>query len=163
MVFCAPNVNKSNNCGQKLADGWKGLNQYFWLSPKGLFMKRFAILLLIISAPVLYACKEKLVKYNDSGTTVTLMVDQVLKVELPADAGSGSDWREMRYDHVILNKKGKGNYVLGDGSSPGIYYYRFRAMVPGETHLVMEYGNKYDSDKKPTRVFELDVVVVPKH
>jgi len=126
-------------------------------------MKRFTIVLLMIIVPFLYACKEKLVTYKDSGTTVTLMVDQVLKVELPGDAGSGSDWREMRYDNVILQKKGKGNYVLGDGSTPGIYYFRFRAMVPGETHLYMEFGNKYDSDKKATKVFELDVVVVPKH
>jgi len=126
-------------------------------------MKRFALILLIITIPFLYACKEKLVKYTDSGTTVTLMVEQVLKVELPGDATSGSDWREMRYDNVILNKKGKGNYLLGDGTTPGIYYFRFRAMIPGETKLYMEFGNKYDSDKKPSKVFEIDVVVVPKH
>ena len=126
-------------------------------------MKRFTLILVIISLPFLYACKEKLVKYKDSGTTIHLMVDQVLKVELPGDATSGSDWREMYYDNVILQKKGKGNYLLGDGTTPGIYYFRFKAMIPGETKLYMEYGNKYDSDKKATKVFEIDVVVVPKH
>jgi len=126
-------------------------------------MKRFTLILVIISLPFLYACKEKLVKYKDSGTSIHLMVDQVLKVELPGDATSGSDWREMRYDNVILQKKGKGNYLLGDGTTPGIYYFRFKAMIPGETKLYMEYGNKYDSDKKATKVFEIDVVVIPKH
>jgi hypothetical protein len=35
-------------------------------------------------------------------------------------------------------------------------------MIPGESKIIMEYGNKYDSDKKATKTFELDVVVIPK-
>lgn len=129
-------------------------------------MKRLALLIIVVALPFLFACKEKLVKYKDSGTTVHLMVDQTLKVELPGDAGSSNAWRELRYDNVVLLRKGKGNgnYVLGSGDSEysGNYFFRFRAMVPGETKLYMEYGHKYDSGKKPSKIFEIDVVVVPK-
>ena len=91
------------------------------------------------------------------------MVGQVLKIELPGDASSGSDWRKMSYDDKVLLKKKKGNYMLSDNpSSPGVYYFRFTAINPGNSHIVMEYGNKYKDEKKATKTFELEVIVVPK-
>ena len=127
------------------------------------FFKRLFFSLLILSLVTLYGCREKQVTYADSGKTIHLVVDQILKVQLPADATSGSDWREMTYDNVIIAKKGKGNYMLGDGSSPGYIYFRFRAMIPGTTNLLMEYGDKYDSDEKATKTFEIEVVVHSKN
>jgi len=126
-------------------------------------MKKVILLLIIASILVLFACKEKTVRYTDSGETVTIMVGQVLKIELPGDATSGSDWRKMTYNDIVLQKKKKGNYMLSDNpSSPGVYYFRFTAIIPGTSHILMEYGNKYDDDKKATKTFELDVIVIPK-
>jgi len=127
-------------------------------------MKKYLILLLIALLPVLYGCKEITVKYEDSGKTIHLMVDQILKVHLPSNASSGNDWRKTAYDDKIINRLGKPNYMLGDGStgSPGITMFRFKGMEAGETKLFMEYGNKYDSDKEALKVFELTIIVVPK-
>lgn len=126
-------------------------------------MQKLFLGLMVLSLFLMYSCIEKAVKYSDSGSSVVLMVDQILKVELPGDASSGSDWRLMKYDNVILNRKGKGNYMLSnDNKSPGVYYFKFRAMIPGQTKLYMEYGNKYDSDKKASKIFELDIEVIPK-
>ena len=118
----------------------------------------------MLALPVLFSCKEKLVKYSDSGKTVHLVVDQILKIQLPGDAASGSDWRQIAYNDSVLIRKGKGNYMLGDGSisAPGMYIFRFRALAPGESKIVMEYGDKWDSDKPVTKKFELEVVVFKK-
>jgi predicted secreted protein len=92
------------------------------------------------------------------------VVDQILKVQLPGDAASGSDWRQMAYNDSVIIRKGKSNYMLGDGSTsdPGIYIFRFVAKAPGKSKLLMEYGDKYDSDEAATRKFELDIIVVAK-
>lgn len=127
-------------------------------------MKKLIYILLILSVMVVISCKEKQVKYSDSGKTIHLMVDQYLKVQLPGDAQSSSDWRKISYNDSVIIRKGKGNYMLGDGSysDPGIYLYRFRALAPGKSKLIMEYGDKRDSDEAATRIFELDIVVVAK-
>lgn len=125
-------------------------------------MKKLILYLLLVSLPFIYSCKEKIVRYSDSGKTVTIMVNQILKIELPGDAASGSDWRKISYNDSTLLRKKKSNYMLsGSGSSPGVYYFRFVATNPGTSKIVMEYGNKYDMDKKATKTFELDVVIVP--
>ena len=127
-------------------------------------MKKLIYILLVLSVMVVISCKEKQVKYSDSGKTIHLMVDQYLKVQLPGDAQSSSDWRKISYNDSVIIRKGKGNYMLGDGSSsdPGMYLYRFRAIAPGKSKLIMEYGDKRDSDEAATRTFELDIVVVAK-
>jgi predicted secreted protein len=127
-------------------------------------MKKLSFILLILTAIVFSSCKEKVVKYSDSGKTINLVVDQILKVQLPGDAASGSDWRQMAYNDSVIIRKGKGNYMLGDGQSsdPGMYIFKFRAIAPGKSKLLMEYGDKRDSDEPATRKFELDIVVVAK-
>ncbi len=127
-------------------------------------MKRLVYIFFILAVTLFFSCEEKMVKYGDSGKTIHLVVDQVLKVQLPGDASSGSDWRKMSYNDSVLMRKGKGNYMLGDGTSsdPGIYIFRFRAMAAGKSRLIMEYGDQRDSDEPATRKFELDIVVVEK-
>ena len=126
-------------------------------------MKKFLLILIVLSISIHYSCVEKNVSYEDSGKTIHLVVDQILKVKLPGDATSGSNWREMTYNPVVISRKGKGNYMLGDGNAPGYYYFRFRAMIPDTTTLLMEYGDKYDSDAKASKTFELKIIVHSKN
>ena len=127
-------------------------------------MKRILLLLMVALLPFIYGCKEKHVKYEDSGKTIHLMVDQILKVQLPANASTGNDWRKTAYNDELIYRMGKPNYMLGDGrdGSPGMVIFRFKAKKAGETKLTMEYGSKYDSDKAALKTFELDIVVVEK-
>jgi len=127
-------------------------------------MKKYLVFVIVALLPITYGCKEIVVKYEDSGKTMHLMVDQILKVHLPSNAGSGSDWREIAYNDSLIRRMGKPNYMLGDGSSgsEGITMFRFKGVKPGETKLIMEYGNKYDSDKLAEKVFELTIVVIAK-
>lgn len=122
------------------------------------------MLLLVVLLPFVYGCKEKHVKYEDSGKTIHLMVDQMLKVQLPANASTGNDWRKTAYDNELIYRMGKPNYMLGDGrdGSAGMVIFRFKALKPGKTKLTMEYGSKYDSDKTALKNFELDIVIVDK-
>ncbi len=123
-------------------------------------MKRLLLFSAIISLPLFYGCRELLIKYSDNGTTVNMVVDQILKVELPGDAASGNDWRKIAYEDTVIVRSGRTNYLLGDGTdSPGIYYFRFKALAAGTSKLIMEYGSKYDSDEKPVKIFEITVVV----
>jgi predicted secreted protein len=90
-----------------------------------------------------------------------MTIDQILKIELPGDATSGKDWRKIAYADSLIVKSGKPNYMLGDGGggSPGVYYFRFKAIAAGTSQLYLEYGSKYDSDENPTKKFEITVVV----
>lgn len=129
--------------------------------PENKDMKKLLFILLMLSIPFQYSCGEKTVRYSDSGKTIHLGIDQVLKIELPGDATSGSDWRKIAYNDSILMRKGKGNYMLSsDPSYPGVYYFRFRPIQTGTSKIYMEYGNKYDDDKGATKTFELEVIVV---
>lgn len=124
-------------------------------------MKKLLIFTFLISLPLLYGCREVLVKYSDNGSTVRLVIGQVLKVELPGDASSGNDWRKIAYEDSVIIRSGKPNYLLGNDlvGSPGIYYFRFKTVAAGTSNLYMEYGSKYKSDEKPIRIFEITVVV----
>ena len=64
-------------------------------------MKKVVLITFILTIPLLFACKEKIVRYSDSGKTINLMVGQVLKIELPGDASSGSDWRKIAYNDSV--------------------------------------------------------------
>ncbi len=125
-------------------------------------MRNIVVVLLVALLPLMYGCKDKLVRYADSGSTVHLKVGQMLKVELPGDASSGNDWRKVSYDDQVILKKGRSSYMLGDGrsDSPGLYYFKYKAVAPGVTKLYMEFGPKYDDEKEPLKTFELEVIVV---
>ncbi len=124
-------------------------------------MKKFFIVVLLISIATIYSCKEKKVTYAESGSTIELAVGQILKIELPANASSGNTWRKIAYEDSILARNGKPNYMLADDriGTAGVYYYKFKAVGPGTSKLLMEYGSKYDDDKKAVKIFELTVVV----
>lgn len=125
-------------------------------------MNRSIAFLFILLIPIMMGCKELVVTYADNGTTVHLAVDQILKIELPANASTGNNWRKISYNDTVLIKMGKQNYVLSDDrdGSPGKVYYRFKGLAPGTCKLFMEYGSKYDSYKEPVKTFELEVIVV---
>ncbi len=124
-------------------------------------MKKLFILFLVASSLILYGCKEIKVTYSESGSTIDMVVGQVLKVELPSNASSGNTWRKIMYNDSIIVKTGKPNYMLADDriGSAGVYYYRFKTIGPGTTKLVMEYGSKYDDDKKTLKTFDITIVV----
>ena len=123
-------------------------------------MKRLIILLAVALIP-LFGCKERKVTMADNGSTIDLVVGQVLKVELPSDASSGNTWRTFAYEDSVIIRKGKPNYMLGnDGiGGSGVYYFRFKAIGPGTSKLYMEYGNKFGDEEKPLRTFEITLNV----
>lgn len=124
-------------------------------------MRKYLLVFSFMCLVLQYGCKEKLVTYADSGSTVYLKVDQILKVELPGNTSTGNDWRKVAYDDKVILKKGKPDYMLADEriGSAGVYYFKFRAVAPGVSKLFMEYGSKYESEKEALKTFELEVVV----
>jgi len=131
------------------------------LSQNNIYMKKLLIILLIALMPLLYGCREVVVRYSENGSIVHMTIDQILKIELPGDATSGNDWRKVAYADSLIIRSGKPNYMLGDGGggSPGVYYFRFKAVAAGTSQLYLEYGSKYDSDEKAIDRFEVTVVI----
>jgi len=125
-------------------------------------MRKYLLGFFIVTLLFQYGCKEKTVNYADSGSTVYLKVDQILKVELPGNTSTGNEWRKVAYDDQVILKEGEPTYVPADKriGSAGVYYFKFRAIAPGTTKLYMEFGSKYDSSKEALKTFELEVVVV---
>lgn len=124
-------------------------------------ISKIAVVLLMLSLPLLYGCKEKLVKYEDSGSTYHIQVDDIVKLKLPGDPSTGNTWRKIFYNDSVLTRVGKKDYKIGDEitGEGGFYYYRFRAIAPGKSILKMEYGNRFDSKKKAIKQFEVTVIV----
>lgn len=125
-------------------------------------MKKFWIVLFIGSLLFQYGCKEKVVSYTDSGTTVHLKTGQGLKVELSGNPSTGNDWRKIAYDDQVIMEDRNRDYILDDDriGSGGVYQFHFKALAPGKTKLYMEYGPKYDNEKEALKIFEIEVVVV---
>ena len=125
-------------------------------------MKRL-LFVFLLCMPFVYSCKVKEITYSHNGKTIHLGVNQQLKIKLPGDASSRNNWRKMEYNDSIIIRKGKGNYMLGDGDpmmgESGVYYYKFLAVNPGTTKLKMEYGHKYKYERPAEKVFEIEVVV----
>jgi inhibitor of cysteine peptidase len=122
---------------------------------------RILMVFVVISLPLQYACKEKLVRYEESGETFHIQIDDIIKLQLPGDPTTGNAWRKIFYNDSVLSRVGKKDYKIGDEvtGDGGMYYYRFRAIAPGTSHLKMEYGNRFDSKKKTIKTFEITVIV----
>ena len=120
-----------------------------------------AYFLVIATLPLQYGCKQKLVKYEDSGKTIHVQIDDIVKLQLPGDPTTGNAWRKIFYNDSVLTRVGKNNYQIGDEVSGegGFYYYKFRAIAPGKSVIKMEYGNRFDSKKKSLKNFEINVIV----
>lgn len=127
-------------------------------------MKKMLLSFVLCSIPFLYGCKELKVTYADSGKTIYMVVDQNLKLELAGDATSGNVWRSLSYNDTVMRLAGKPNYMLADEQigAAGVYYYRFRAVSPGKSTLIMEYGSKFDMAKEVIKTFVLEIEVLEK-
>lgn len=125
-------------------------------------MKKYLLMAFLATLIFQYGCKEKVITYADSGTTVQLKTGQSLKVELSGNPSTGNDWRKITFNEQVIMKDGKRDYNLDDDriGSGGIYQFHFKALAPGKTKLYMEYGPKYDDQKEALKIFEVEVVVV---
>ncbi len=122
---------------------------------------RLALILIVITLPLQYGCKEKLVRFQESGKTFHVQIDDVVKLQLPGDPSTGNAWRKIFYNDSVLTRVGKKDYKIGDEltGDGGFYYYRFRAIAPGTSTIKMEYGNRFKSTEKATKHFEITVIV----
>ncbi len=124
-------------------------------------ISRLTFFFMALLLPLLYGCKEKLVKYENSGNTYNVQVDDIIKLQLPGDPSTGNAWRKIFYNDSVLTRVGKKDYKIGDelNGDGGFYYYRFRAIAPGKSTIKMEYGNRFESKKKAIKYFEITVIV----
>ena len=124
-------------------------------------LPKLVFILVFITLPLQYGCKQLIVKYEDSGKTFHMLVDDVIKLQLPGDPSTGNAWRKIFYNDSVLTRVGKKNYQIGNEESGdgGFYYYRFRAIATGKSNIKMEYGNRFDSKKKTLKTFEITIIV----
>jgi len=124
-------------------------------------ISRLTFIFLVLSLALLYGCKEKLIKYENSGNTYHVQVDDIIKLQLPGDPSTGNSWRKIFYIDSVIIRAGKKDYKIGDEitGDGGFYYYRFMAIAPGKSAIRMEYGNRFDSKKKTIKYFEITVIV----
>ena len=124
-------------------------------------MKRIVFVLLISTLAFMTGCKEIKLTQEDSGKTVTVKPNQIISITLVSNRSTGNIWRNIKYDNDILRPAGDPvyeqahNHLIG---APGKVTYKFIALKPGVSNLLMEYGDA--GNKKPAlKKFELEVVV----
>jgi len=98
------------------------------------------------------------------GTTkeaVSMKVGDTLEVTLESNASTGYTWsQEGQFDMAVL--EAAGNESQGPESpmpgAPGIQIYRFKALAPGSTGVILTYARPFEN-KKPAQVLDLSVKV----
>jgi hypothetical protein len=75
-------------------------------------LPKLAFILIFITLPLQYGCKQLIVKFEDSGKTFHLLVDDIIKLQLPGDPSTGNAWRKIFYNDSVLAGVGKKNIKL---------------------------------------------------
>ena len=124
-------------------------------------MRKHTFILLAL-IPLFMGCKEITLNMGDSGKTVTVAPGTTIKIELVSNKSTGNSWREIDYNHEVIELAGNPVYkkaASGLTGAPGTVVYTFKAGQKGQSKLQMQYGSPDNPDKKPVKSFELLIVV----
>ncbi|MBU5613889.1 protease inhibitor I42 family protein [Geomonas azotofigens] len=96
----------------------------------------------------------------DSGKTIRIGQDAMLRVCLPGNGSTGFAWEVV--SSSILSQQGEpevdpNSSAIGAGAT---YSYFFKAAMPGTGSLKMVYRRPWETRAAPLRSFEIVVVVV---
>jgi len=123
-----------------------------------------SIFILLSSVFLLTACNEVHLTMKDSGKTITASPGTVITITVVSNRSTGNSWRNMSYDHAILESVGKPEYKKnkeGLVGAPGEVVFTFKVLGKGKTELMMEYGSSYEADKEAFKKFSVKIQKYP--
>jgi len=98
---------------------------------------------------------------GDAGGVIEIEVGEQIALELEGNPTTGFSWQVAEIDPTVLVATGEPDYESSsdaDGAG-GTYTFRFDAVGPGETPLVLLYYRSWEEPSDTTGRFALTVVV----
>ena len=121
-----------------------------------------SIFILLFSIFPLTACNEVHLTMKDSGKTIKASPGTLISIVLVSNRSTGYSWRNISYDHAIIESVGDPEYKKNEKGlvgAPGEVVFTFKALRNGQTDMVMEYGSSHETDKEALKKFSIKVVV----
>lgn len=96
---------------------------------------------------------------QDDGTTLLLKSGSVFEVRLYATPDAGYTWAMAQMDEGMLRPEGEVRFApVGGIGAGGEQVFRFRAVAPGQSRLLMHYVRGAAPDALPTKTFRIEVI-----
>jgi inhibitor of cysteine peptidase len=115
------------------------------------------------ASPAQAAGAERHVDMAASGSHVELAGTDVLVVSLESNRSTGYGWSVSQCDQAVLRLDSDPTYAQGGApgivGAPGVEAFRFVAVAPGQTDLVLGYVRPWETGVAPVRTFVLHVTV----
>ncbi len=98
---------------------------------------------------------------EDSGRTIKVQTGATLEIMLPGNPTTGYNWEIAKVDARVLGLQGEIEFQpLSDAlGASGDFTFRFEALAPGSTELLLIYQRPFEVDREPENRFEITVVV----
>jgi inhibitor of cysteine peptidase len=119
--------------------------------------------LLLALAWALGGCADgnRVLLNEDTGRTVEVQTGATLEIKLPGNPTTGYSWEIAKVDARILALQGEIEFQSSSQAlgAPGEFTFRFQALAPGSTELLLIYQRPFEVDREPENHFEITVVV----
>lgn len=103
------------------------------------------------------------VTMQDSGSSITLHMGDVLEVALPATFGTGYSWKVANAAGHVVKLRGKPETAPGESQNKTgqteTQVFRFVASAKGTGQLELHYVRPWEKDEKPAKLFSLKIQV----
>jgi predicted secreted protein len=98
---------------------------------------------------------------SDDGAVVEVEVGEQVVVRLEGNATTGYAWQVTAVDPAVLAPAGDPDYESSSGATGagGTYTFRFDAMGPGETEVVLRYFPTWEEPSEEAGTFTFTAVV----
>ena len=97
-----------------------------------------------------------------SGASTSLVVGDVLVIELESNETTGYQWSFVEADPAVLTAPDGQEYTPPSEAmpgAPGTSVWRFTAKAAGQTTVKLAYARPFEPDAKPAETFTLTVLV----
>ena len=124
-------------------------------------MKKFLVLVAILTICLLAGCVGEVKTYTDSGQTIGIGVNQEFVIALGSNPTTGYGWQES-HDETMVELV-ESEYEMGAEAKQGmigaggIEYFRFKALKTGETEITMVYKRPWEAEIADQKVFTVNI------
>ncbi len=126
-------------------------------------MKRLLLLVTIavVATSLVAGCVGKIKSYTDSGQSINIGVEQEFVIALGSNPTTGHGWQES-HDETRLRLVEK-TYEPGEEAKKGavgaggVEYFRFKALLVGETEITLVYKRPREEESLDQKVFIVNI------
>ncbi len=120
-------------------------------------MKKFLILVAVVTISLVAGCIGQVETYTDSGHTIDIGVNQEFVIALGSNPTTGYGWQES-YDENILELVEKTYKLTGEPvGGGGVEYFRFKPLKTGKTEITLVYKRPWEEKTVDQKVFTVTI------